>query len=133
MIFSIFFYVRLSQPHIMGHVLVELTLFFYVFFILIFFSSFAFHYLVFLRVNLRCFIQSLQCKFGMLTRVKFFCSFLKLIFFFQIVLQHLLLTFAFLVIELQISFIFSLYEVTLLSLNFSFCYQIRLLIPFKNI
>jgi hypothetical protein len=67
--------------------------FFYVFFTLIFFFSFAFYYLVFFRVNLCCFIQSLQCKvimvsrlsceFGMLTRVKFFCSFLKLIFFFK--------------------------------------------------
>jgi hypothetical protein len=62
----------------------------------------------------------------MLTRVKFFCSFLKLIFF-----SNFPSTFAFLVIELQISFIFSLYEVTLLSLNFSLCHQIRLLIPLK--
>jgi hypothetical protein len=67
-----------------------LMFFFQWFFQLNFFFSFVFHYLVCLRVGLHYFIQFvlykiillswLSYKFGMLTRVRFFHSFLKLIF-----------------------------------------------------
>jgi hypothetical protein len=94
MIFFAFLSVGLTRSHISSHGLVKLTridsCFFFNGFFNWFFFCFVFHYLVCLRVGLHYFIQFvlykvilllwLSYKFDMLTQVRFFHSFLKLIF-----------------------------------------------------
>jgi hypothetical protein len=90
MIFFAFLSVGLTRSHISSHELVKLTRIDSCFFSIDCFFSFVFHYLVCLRVGLYYFIQFvlyevilllwLSYKFDMLTQVRFFHLFLKLIF-----------------------------------------------------
>ena len=102
-----------------------------------FFFCFTFHYWIFLKVNLHCFIQfplyrffptsQVSHKFDMLTWVKYFYPFLN-----GVCFSILLSTFNLLITELLDFFLFflSLWSYLIL-INFLLCYKMKFLKPFK--